>query len=186
MSRIIAAINMTLDGYCDHTAVDAGEEIHWHYAELLAGAEAILCGRITYQLMEYWPPLVKNPSGNAAMDEFALIMDRVPKIVFSRTLKSLDWHSAQLSTRSLEEELSYRRQRLGKPVYLGSPSLIAAGTDLRLIDEYQICIHPVIVGRGLPLFKNVQEAIGLNLLKTITFGSGAVVHYYQPQHDTTV
>src|SRR5690554_1744029 len=179
MSKVIASINMTLDGYCDHTSVDADEEIHRHYAELLRDADALLYGRITYQLMEYWPPLVKNPSGNAAMDEFALIMDMVPKIVFSHTLKSpLDWHSAQLSKRSLEEELRYRRQQPGKPIYLGSPSLIVAGTDLRLIDEYQICIHPVIAGKGLPLFKNVQEALGLKLLKTKTFGSGAVVHYY--------
>src|SRR5690606_12758902 len=104
MGTIIAAINMTLDGYCDHTSVSAGEDIHWHYADLLAGAEAILYGRITYQLMEYWPPLVKNPSGNAAMDEFALIMDKVPKSVFSRTLHELDWERARLSEREFEEE----------------------------------------------------------------------------------
>jgi dihydrofolate reductase len=179
MSTIIAAINMTLDGYCDHTAVDAGEEIHWHYADLLASAEAILYGRITYQLMEFWPPLVKNPSGNASMDEFALVMDKVPKIVFSHTLKKLDWHSAQLSGRSLEEELKHRRQEPGKPVYLGSPSLIVAGTNLRLIDEYQICVHPVIAGKGMLLFKEIQEAMELKGVGTKSFDSGAVVLYYQ-------
>jgi dihydrofolate reductase len=179
MGKIIAAINMTLDGYCDHTAVSAGEEIHWHYTDLLAGAEAILYGRITYQLMEFWPSLVKNPSGNASMDEFALVMDKVPKIVFSHTLRKLDWHSAQLSEQSLEEELRYRRQEPGKPVYLGSPSLIVGGTNLGLIDKYQICVHPVITGKGLPLFKNIREAMELKRVGTKTFDSGAVVLYYQ-------
>jgi len=181
MSKIIAAINMTLDGYCDHTAVDADEEIHRHYAELLRDADALLYGRITYQLMEFWPALAKNPSGNAAMDEFALIMDKVPKIVFSRTLKELDWESARLSEREFEEEVSALKQQYIGPIYLGSPSLIIAGTNLQLIDEYQICVHPVILGKGLPLFKNIQNKIDLRLLGTKKMGSGAVVLYYEPK-----
>ena len=186
MGTIIAAINMTLDGYCDHTSVSAGEDIHWHYADLLAGAEAILYGRITYQLMEYWPPLVKNPSGNAAMDEFALIMDKVPKIVFSRTLHELDWESARLSEREFEEEVLALKQQYIGPIYLGSPSLIVTGTNLRLIDEYQICVHPVIAGKGLPLFKNIQEAVELKRVKIKTFDSGAAVLYYRPLHAPAV
>src|SRR5690554_1600704 len=181
MSRVIAAINMTLDGYCDHTAVDADEEIHGHYAELLRDADALLYGRITYQLMEFWPPLVKNPSGNAAMDEFALIMDKVPKIVFSRTLKELNWESARLSERAFEEEVLALKQQYIGPIYLGSPSLIVAGTNPHLIDEYQICVHPIVVGKGLPLFKNIQNKINLRLFKTKEMGSGAVVLYYEPK-----
>lgn len=181
MSKVIAAINMTLDGYCDHTSVDADEEIHGHYAELLRDADALLYGRITYQLMEFWPTLVKNPSGNAAMDEFALIMDKVPKIVFSRTLKELNWESARLSEREFEEEVIALKQQYIGPIYLGSPSLIVAGTNLHLIDEYQICVHPVILGKGLPLFKNIQNKINLRLFKTKKMGSGAVVLYYQPK-----
>jgi dihydrofolate reductase len=181
MSKVIAAINMTLDGYCDHTSVDADEELHWHYAELLRDADALLYGRITYQLMEFWPPLVKNPSGNASMDGFAMIMDKVPKIVFSRTLKELHWDSATLATRDFEEEVMALKQQPDKTIYLGSPSLIVAGTNLRLVDEYQICIHPVIAGTGLLLFKNIQEATELKLKKTKIFNSGAVVHYYEPK-----
>ena len=181
MSKVIASINMTLDGYCDHTSVDADEEIHRHYAELLRDADALLYGRITYQLMEFWPTLVKNPSGNAAMDEFALIMDKVPKIVFSRTLKELNWESARLSEREFEEEVIALKQQYIGPIYLGSPSLIVAGTNLHLIDEYQICVHPVILGKGLPLFKNIQNKINLRLFKTKKMGSGAVVLYYQPK-----
>ena len=88
MRKIIAAINMTLDGYCDHTAITPGEEIHHHYAELLKNADAILYGRITYQLMQFWQTLVEKPSGEQSMDEFALAIDKVPKIVFSRTLEN--------------------------------------------------------------------------------------------------
>src|SRR4026208_1769333 len=102
MRKLIAAINMTLDGFCDHTAMIADDEIHQHYSELLLSAGAILYGRITYQLMEYWPPLVKNPTGNKSMDEFAVIMDNIPKIVFSRTLKNVEWKTAKLAKRDLK------------------------------------------------------------------------------------
>ena len=87
MRKVIAAINMTLDGFCDHTAGIPDEEIHQHYTELLNEGDAILYGRITYQLMEYWQPLVKNPSGEKTMDDFAKAIDKIPKIVFSHMLK---------------------------------------------------------------------------------------------------
>jgi len=180
MSKVIAAINMTLDGFCDHTSVDSDEEIHAHYAELLRDADALLYGRITYELMKFWPPLVANPSGNAAMDEFARVIDRVPKIVFSSTLKELGWESAQFASRDFEEEVLALKQAYIAPIYLGSPSLIVAGTNLHLIDEYQICVHPVILGKGLPLFKDIRDKTKLSLIRTKSFQSGAVIHYYEP------
>ena len=171
---------MTLDGYCDHTAVNADDELHDHYKELLKSAGVVLYGRITYQLMEFWPTLLKNPSGNKSMDEFAVVMDRVPKIVFSHTLKNLDWESAHIAKRSLQEEIETLKQQPGRDVFLGSPSLIVQGTNLNLIDEYQICIHPVLAGKGLPLFKNLQDRGELKLLKTKSLlGTGAVVMYYE-------
>lgn len=102
MRKIIAAINMTLDGIVDHTAGIPDEEIHQHYADLLRGADAVLYGRITYQLMEFWRTLAEKPSGEKSMDDFAVVMDNTPKIVFSRTLKNVDWKSARLASRSLE------------------------------------------------------------------------------------
>lgn len=180
MRKIIAAINMTLDGFCDHTAVFPDEEIHQHYADLLRSAGAVLYGRITYQLMEYWPTVVKNPTGVKATDEFAVIMDNTPKIVFSRTLKNLEWASAGLATRSLEEEAVALKQQPGRDIFVGSPSLIVSLTELDLIDEYQICIHPVIAGKGLPLFRSISDRIILKLLKTKTFTGGAIVLYYEP------
>jgi len=179
MRKIIAAINMTLDGFCDHTAVDADEEIHQHYTDLLGNAGVILYGRITYQLMEFWPPLVKNPSGVKSMDDFAKAIDNTSKIVFSRTLKNLEWKSAMLATKGLQEEVLELRQQPGKDIYVGSPSLIVALTQLNLIDEYQLCVHPVIAGSGLPLFKNISDRVILKLLKTKTFGCGAVTFYYE-------
>lgn len=183
MKKIIAAINMTLDGFCDHTAVNPDEEIHDHYSELLRGADTLLYGRITYQLMEYWREVVENPTGEKFMDDFAVVMNNTPKIVFSHTLKSVDWKSAKLATKTLEEEvleLKNSSNDNGKDIYVGSPSLIVELTKLNLIDEYQLCIHPVIVGSGLPLFKNITDRIVLKLLKTKTFSSGAVILYYKP------
>ncbi|REG98862.1 dihydrofolate reductase family protein [Flavobacterium aquicola] len=183
MKKIIAAINMTLDGFCDHTAVIADEELHQHYTELLKNADTLLYGRITYQLMEYWRPFTENPTGNQSMDDFAAVMDNTPKIVFSHTLKSVDWKSAKLAARTLEEEvleLKKSNNDNGKDIYVGSPSLIVALTKLNLIDEYQICVHPVIAGSGLPLFKDISDRIVLKLQKTKTLGAGAVILYYEP------
>lgn len=180
MRKVIAAINMTLDGFCDHTAITPDEEIHDHYTNLLRNAGTILYGRITYQLMEFWKTIVNNPTGNPSMDHFAEIMDKVPKIVFSNTLKEVDWESAKLAGRSLEEEISALRQKAGKDIYVGSRSLIIQLMKSKLIDELQLCIHPVIAGSGLPLFENIGERTMLKLIKTKTFGSGAVILYHEP------
>jgi dihydrofolate reductase len=183
MRKIIAAMNMTLDGFCDHTAMIADEEIHDHYSELLRSAGTILYGRITYQLMEYWPTVLKNPTGNRSMDEFAEVIDKIPKIVFSHTLKSVDpiaigWKTASLAKRDLKEEVLELRQQAGKDILVGSPSLIVALSQLNLIDEYQLGVQPTVVGSGLPLFKNISDRIDLKLLKTKAFGCGAVFFYY--------
>jgi len=181
MRKLIAAINMTLDGFCDHTAGIPDEEIHQHYADLLNSAGTALYGRITYQLMEYWQTVLKNPTGNKSTDEFAVAIDRIPKIVFSRTLKNVAWESAKLANQGIEEAVSALKQQAGKAILACSPSLIAALTKLNLIDEYQLCIHPVIAGSGLPLFKNISETITLKLVKTQTFSGGAVILYYEPE-----
>lgn len=179
MRKLIAAINMTLDGFCDHTAVIADDELHQHYTDLLKNAGVILYGRITYQLMEYWRPMVANPTGNKTEDEFAVVMDSIPKIVFSHTLKNVEWGSARLAHRNIEEEVAELKRQPGKDILVGSPSLIVSLTELQLIDEYQLCVHPVIAARGLPLFSNLNSRRNLKLLNTKTFGSGAIVLYYE-------
>jgi dihydrofolate reductase len=182
MRKLVAAINMTLDGFCDHTAGVADAEIHQHYSELLRSAGTLLYGRITYQLMEsYWPTVVKNPTGNKATDEFAVAIQDIPKIVFSHTLKNVGWENATLAKKDIKEEVLELKQQEGKDILVGSPSLIAALTKLNLIDEYQLCVHPVIIGSGLPLFKNITERIVLKLVKSKAFSaSGAMTLYYEP------
>jgi dihydrofolate reductase len=187
MRKVIAAINMTLDGFCDHTAMIADDEIHQHYSDLLRSAGSILYGRITYELMEYWPTVIKNPTGNKAMDEFAATIDSIPKVVFSHKLKNVEWKTARLATRDLKEEvLALRQSRNGgsKDILIGSRSLIVALLNLNLIDEFQLCVQPIITGKGLPLLENISNRIDLKLLKTKTFkSSGSVLFYYKPQNE---
>lgn len=180
MRKAIAAFNMTLDGYCDHTLGIPADEIHYHYAALLEEAGVVLYGRTTYQLMEYWRDIVKNPTGEKHMDEFAAVIDKTPKLVFSRTLKNVDWASARLATRSLKEEVMELKQQAGNDIYVSSPSLIVQLTNLDLIDEYQLCIHPVIAGGGLPLFRDITSKHLLKLTKTKVFDFGGVILYYEP------
>jgi dihydrofolate reductase len=170
---------MTLDGFCDHTAGIPDEEIHQHYSDLLRDAGAILYGRTTYQLMEsYWPSIVKNPTGEKTMDEFAVAIDNVSKIVFSRTLKNVTWRNTELKKELNKEEVIQLKQQAGKDIFAGSPSLIVALSQLGLIDEYQLAIQPMILGTGLPLFKNIKDTINLKFVKTKTFGCGVIILYY--------
>jgi len=186
MRKLIAAINMTLDGFCDHTAMIADEEIHQHFNELLSNAGTLLYGRKTYQLMEsYWPSVVKDPTGNKPMDEFAVLIDNISKIVYSRTLTNVDWKNTELKREIIKEEVLELKQQTGKDILAGSPSLIVALSQLELIDEYQPVVQPIILGSGLPLFKNIKDRIDLKLLKTKTFGCGAVAHYYEPTNRQT-
>ena len=180
MRKLIAAMNMTLDGFCNHEAMSADEEIHQHYNELLSNADTLIYGRITYQLMEsYWPSVVKNPTGNKPMDEFAVLIGNISKIVYSRTLQHVDWKNTTLKKEVIQEEILELKQQTSKNIVVGSPGLIVALTHLDLIDEYQLGVQPTVLGSGLPLFKNIRDRIDLKLLKTKTFGCGAVMLYYE-------
>ncbi len=181
MRKLIAAMNMSLDGFCNHDAMTADDEIHQHYNELLSDADTLIYGRITYQLMEsYWPGVVKKPTGNKPMDEFAVLIDDISKIVYSRTLKKVDWNNSILKKELRKEEVLKLKQLPGKNILVGSPGLIVAFMKLGLIDEYQFAVQPTVLGSGLPLFKNVNDRVDLSLLKTKTFACGAVALYYAP------
>lgn len=174
---------MTLDGFCDHTAGIPEEEIHQHYTELLGQGDAILYGRTTYQLMEFWRTLLENPSTEKSMNDFAAAIDKIPKIVFSRTIKNVEWESATLAKRELKEEVLVLKQQLGKDIFVGSRSLIIQLINLGLIDEFQLCIHPVVAGKGLPLFENISDRTIFKLVKNKTFQNGAIILYYQPNNE---
>jgi dihydrofolate reductase len=163
----------------------ADDEIHEHYNELLSNADTLLYGRVTYQLMEsYWPTVVKNPTGNKPIDEFAVLIDKIDKIVFSHTLTNVEWKNAKVATRSLEQEVLELKEcgnSFGKDILVGSPGLIVASLNLNLVDELQLCVQPIIAGKGLSLFKNISDRIDLNLIKTKTFiSSGSIALYYEP------
>lgn len=181
MRKLIAAINMTLDGFCDHTAGIPDEEIHQHYTELLGHGDTILYGRTTYQLMEFWRTLLQNPSEEKSMNDFAKAIDKIPKIVFSRTIKNVEWESATIAKHDLKDEVLELKKQSGKDIFVGSRSLIVQLIQLDLIDELQLCVHPVVIGNGLPLFENLQASVTFKLLKTKIFGGGAVILYYGPK-----
>lgn len=178
MKKTIAAMNITIDGFCDHTAGVADAELHRHYADLLRGAGAVLYGRTTYQLMQYWQEVLRDPSAEADMDDFARAIDGVEKVVFSRTLSETGWSSAALATGSPREIVNRLRQQSGQDILVGSPSLIVQLANLDLIDEYQICVHPVAIGKGLSLFEGLTDRKIFSLSGTKQFDSGAIILYY--------
>ena len=183
MRKVIAAINMTVDGICDHTAGIPDEEIHQHYTELLGQGDAILYGRTTYQLMEFWRTFLENPSEEKSMNDFAKAIDKIPKIVFSHTLKNVDWESSTIAKRDLKDEVSELKQQSGKNIFVGSRSLIIQLMKLNMIDEFQLCIHPMVEGNGLPLFEDINDRIIFKLVKTKTFKGGAIILYYQTKNE---
>ena len=175
---------MTLDGVFDYAAGIPDEEIHEHYTQLLGTASVILYGRTTYQLMEFWRTVLENPVEVKSMHDFALAIDRIPKIVFSHHLDLVTWKTATLAKRDLKDEVLDLRRQSGKDILVGSRSLILQLLNLNLIDEFQLCIYPVIAGKGSTLFKNVNERTFFHLIKTKTFSGGAVVLYYEPKNLT--
>ncbi len=173
---------MTLDGICDHTVGLPDEEIHQHYTGLLGQGDAILYGRTTYQLMEFWRTLLENPSDEKSMNDFAKAIDNIPKIVFSRTLENVEWKSATIADRDLNETVLELKQQPGKDIFVGSRSLIIQLLNSKLIDEFQICIYPLLEGKGLPLFDQINDRVVFKLVKTKTFSGGAIILYYEPEN----
>lgn len=131
--------------------------------------------------MQFWQTLLKNPSGEKSMDNFAIAIEKIPKLVFSNTVENTEWDTAQLSDKSLEEKvLELKQSPDGRDFLVGCRSLIIQLMILKLIDEFQLCIHPVVAGSGLPLFEKINEMTLFKLKKTKIFGSGAVTLYYEP------
>lgn len=179
MPRLIAAINMTLDGYCDHTSGIADEEIHAHYNDLLRNMGGLLYGRVTYELMEeFWPNIVANPTGEPAFDDFARLIDEIPKYLFSRTRTEAPWRNTTLRHALVREEIVALKAAADKDLGAGSPSLIVQLLKMGLVDELQLCIHPVIAGGGLALFKDIQQRMDLIHAWSKPLRCGAMVQAY--------
>jgi dihydrofolate reductase len=183
MRKIISSMNITPDGFCDHTAMIVDDELHHYANEFLKTADTVFFGRITYQLFEsYWPQAAKTRTAPAPMVEFADLIDDVKKIVFSKTLKEVNWKNSMLVNEIKKEAILKLKQEPGKHIIIwGSPGLVAELTSLGLIDEYHFLIHPMIPGNGKRFFENIKldTRLQLKFINTATFRSGVIIAKYQ-------
>jgi len=182
MRKTLFAINVTVDGYCDHMDVIADEELHEYFTGLLRNADTILFGRKTYELMvPFWPEVAKNQSMSPAENEFARVFDSLDSVVFSKTLISVDGQNARLSRVSPEEEVRTLRQRPGKDICIGSLSIASQLSRSGLIDEYQFVVQPFVAGKGPRLFEagSLDGKLSLQLVGSTTFHSGVVALRYK-------
>ena len=182
MRKVIMWNLVTLDGYFEgpksgeidwHNTV-WGEELEQFSIEQLSTADLLLFGRVTYQGMaEFWP---------SATGEIAEFMNNIPKVVFSRTLDRADWNNTRLVKANAGEEVAKLKQQLGKNILIfGSANLSSTLMQAGLIDEYRLCITPVILGGGNPLFKPSPDSIRMKLLEIKQLKTGGVLLFYQPE-----
>jgi dihydrofolate reductase len=180
------SINVTLDGCCDHRAGSTDEELHRYWAETLAQADALLFGRVTYELMEAaWRPPARTgvrPEWMAEwMEPFARTIDAAQKYVVSSTLERVDWNAELVRGDHLEETVQQLKRESGKGLFVGGVKLPLALADLGLIDEYEFVVHPRLVGHGPTLFAGLSQHVDLKLVSRREFGSGAVAMRYEPR-----
>src|SRR5215213_1012036 len=180
------SINITLDGCCDHRAGEADEESHRYWAENLAQADALLFGRVTYEMMEaaWRPPATGVRLDWMAhwMEPFARTIDEAKKYVVSSTLGRVDWN-AELVRGDLGEAVQQLKREPGKGLMTGGVKLPLALAELGLIDEYEFVVHPRIAGHGPTLFAGISKHVDLQLVSRLEFGSGAVAMRYEPRRE---
>ena len=180
MRKLIFSMNISLDGYADHTVAIADDELHEFASDLLDSVDIILFGRVTYQLMEsYWPNARKDPGATKSMIEFADKINAKPKIVFSRTLQKAEWNNTRLVKDNIVEEVVKLKRQRGKNLSIGGIGMCQEFMKLGLIDEYWLLVQPVIIGKGRRLFESLRNRISLKLVDTKTFNSGVVVLHYR-------
>jgi len=180
MRKIIFSINVTLDGYADHTAAIADDELHKFFADYLDDVGIILFGRKTYEMMaSYWPHAREDPKSTKSEIEFADRYNTIEKVVFSSTLNAVDWNNTTLNKGNLIDEVEKMKVLNGKSISAGSLSIASALMEKNLIDEYWILVHPVVLGSGKKLFENITNKVVLKLIETKTLGSGVVALHYQ-------
>src|SRR5580765_3838014 len=181
MRALRYSINVTLDGCCDHRAIPADEELHRHAAESLRQVDALLFGRVTYEMME----AAFRPSAPAGarpdwMEPFARTINAAKKYVVSSTLSRVDWN-AELVRGDLGKAVQQLKQQPGKGLLVGGVKLPQALAELGLIDEYEFVVHPRVAGHGPTLFAGLSRRVDLKLVSRLEFGSGAVAMLYEPR-----
>lgn len=176
------SINVTLDGCCDHRAVIPDESLHRHAAENIAQADALLFGRVTYQMMEEaWRPSAQTGAFpdwmEPWMEPFARTIDAAKKYVVSSTLHHVDWN-AELVPGNLEKAVRQLKREPGNGLFVGGVRLAQALTELDLIDEYEFIVHPRLAGHGPTLFAGLSQPVDLKLVSRLELDSGAVAMRY--------
>jgi dihydrofolate reductase len=179
------SINTTLDGCCDHRVIIADEELHRHAAESLAQADALVFGRVTYEMMEAaWRPLARTGARPDWMadwiEPFARTIDAAKKYVVSSTLTHVDWNAELVRGDRLEATVRQLKQQPGKGLFMGGLKLPLALAELGLIDEYEFVVHPRLTGHGPTLFAGLSKVVDLKLVDQQAFRSGAVSMRYEP------
>jgi dihydrofolate reductase len=184
MRNVIFAINITLDGCCDHTKMIADEEIHEYFTHLMRDVDLLVFGRKTYQLMvPFWPDVAKNRSETKAMNEFAQTFDSINRIVFSQSLDSADGNNTRIVRTKLRDEILKLKQEHGKNILTGGVAIPSQLIELGLVDEYHFVVQPIIAGEGRRLLEGItlQEKLQLKLVESKIFKSGCVALRYLKQ-----
>ncbi len=181
MRSLRYSINITLDGCFDHREMIPDEDLHRHAVENLEQADALLFGRVTYQMMEAaWRPPAQSRSMPDWMKPFGRTIDSAKKYVVSSTLDLVDWN-AELVRGDLGTAVQRLKQEPGKELLVGGVKLPFALAELGLIDEYELVVHPRLAGHGPTLFAGLSKRIDLRLVSRLEFGSGAVAMRYEPK-----
>ena len=156
MRNVIYAINITLDGCCDHTKMSGDEEIFEYFTHLMRDVDLLVYGRKTYQLMvPYWPDIAKSHSETKAENEFAQVFDSINKIVFSQSLESAEGNT-RIVRANLQDEILKLKQEQGKNILTGGVSIPTQLIELGLVDEYHFVIQPIVVGEGRRLLEGIK------------------------------
>lgn len=180
MRKLVFAINITIDGFTDHTAGIADDELHEFFTNFLNTTDVSLMGRKTYQLMEsYWPKAHEDPNATKSTIEFADKFNSMNKIVFSNTLKKVKWKNSRLASKSLMEVVSELKNQNGKNISAGSLSIANQLFKANLIDEFWFLVHPVVLGKGNKLFDELDRKSQLQLIDIKKLNSGVVVLHYK-------
>jgi dihydrofolate reductase len=181
MQPLRYSINVTLDGCCDHRSIPADEEIHRHATAGIAQADALLFGRVTYQMMEEaWRLATRTIEMPAWTEPFARTIDAAKKYVVSSTLDRVDWN-AELVKGDLRQAVERLKQQPGRGIATGGVTLPMALAELGLIDEYEFIVHPRIAGHGRTLFSGLSKSVDLKLVDRLELRSGAVALRYEPR-----
>jgi dihydrofolate reductase len=184
MRNVIFAINITVDGCCDHTNTIADEELLEYYTHLLRGVDLLVFGRKTYDLMvPYWPDIAKSQSGTKAENQFADTFDSINKIVFSQSLDSTEGTNTRIVRTNLRDEMLRMKKEQGRNILIGGVAIPSQLMELGLVDECYFVVQPIVAGKGRRLLEgsSLPEKLQLKLVESKFFKSGCVALHYTKQ-----